>query len=247
MARMREPDTATSQFFINVADNTSGEARYRLDYPNPDGYGYAVFGKVVDGMGSVDEIRGTPVGNDAKIPGVGPVVPSEPVVIKSVRVVSEYDKEKLAAAVKAAEGAYKAAEEAERVEREKQFKEYVAKAEVQAGAKFVKTESGLLYLDLKVGTGNSPKPEDTVEVHYTGWLTDGTKFDSSVDRGKAATFPLNRVIKGWTEGVASMKVGGKRKLIIPPDLAYGAAGRRPIIPRYAVLTFDVELLSIEEK
>ena len=108
----------------------------------------------------------------------------------------------------------------------------------------VTTASGLRYIDEKVGDGASPKPTDRVTVHYTGWLTNGTKFDSSVDRGQPATFPLNQVIKGWTEGVGSMKVGGKRRLVIPAALGYGAQGYPPTIPGNATLIFDVELLKI---
>lgn len=113
--------------------------------------------------------------------------------------------------------------------------------------KVITTPSGLKYVDLKEGTGPAAKKGDTVEVHYTGWLKDGKKFDSSLDRGQPFSFPLGagRVIKGWDEGVAGMKVGGKRKLIIPPDLAYGARGAGGVIPPNAELTFEVELLKIK--
>jgi FKBP-type peptidyl-prolyl cis-trans isomerase len=110
----------------------------------------------------------------------------------------------------------------------------------------VTTGSGLQYDDMVEGTGQMAKSGDTVHVHYTGWLTDGTKFDSSVDRGKPFSFKLGKgqVIKGWDEGVAGMKIGGKRKLKIPSDLAYGSRGAGGVIPPNAELVFDVELLKI---
>ena len=113
--------------------------------------------------------------------------------------------------------------------------------------KVVTTKSGLKYEDLTEGTGAEAKKGDTVEVQYTGWLTDGKKFDSSVDRGRPFSFTLGqgRVIKGWDEGVAGMKVGGKRKLTIPPELGYGARGAGDVIPPNATLVFEVELLKIK--
>jgi FKBP-type peptidyl-prolyl cis-trans isomerase len=110
----------------------------------------------------------------------------------------------------------------------------------------VTTPSGLRYVDLVVGTGPEAVAGKTVVVHYTGWLTNGTKFDSSVDRGQPFSFPLGagRVIKGWDEGVAGMKVGGKRKLMIPPQLGYGARGAGSVIPPNAELIFEVQLLEI---
>lgn len=113
--------------------------------------------------------------------------------------------------------------------------------------KAVTTASGLKYYDLKKGTGAEATPGKTVTVHYTGWLANGKKFDSSVDRHLPFTFLLGRgeVIKGWDEGVAGMKVGGKRQLHIPPELGYGARGAGGVIPPGATLIFDVELLGVK--
>jgi FKBP-type peptidyl-prolyl cis-trans isomerase FkpA len=108
------------------------------------------------------------------------------------------------------------------------------------------TPSGLEYEDLVVGTGASPLTGQTAVVHYTGWLTNGTKFDSSHDRSSPFSFAVGRgqVISGWDEGVASMKVGGKRKLTIPPNLGYGARGAGGVIPPNATLVFEVDLLEV---
>ena len=124
-------------------------------------------------------------------------------------------------------------------------------AGAQTQGKAMTTDSGLQIIDTSVGTGASPKTGQTCVMHYTGWLYDGgakgKKFESSVDRGQPFEFPIGmqRVIGGWDEGVATMKVGGKRTLIIPPELGYGARGAGGVIPPNATLIFDVELLGIK--
>jgi FKBP-type peptidyl-prolyl cis-trans isomerase FkpA len=129
-----------------------------------------------------------------------------------------------------------------------------AESEKKAGAAFLvkaasekgatKTESGIVITTIKPGTGATPKATDTVKVHYHGTLTDGTVFDSSIKRGEPATFPLNKVIKCWTEGVQQIKVGGKSRLVCPSNLAYGDGGSPPVIKPGSTLVFEVELLDI---
>jgi peptidylprolyl isomerase len=124
-------------------------------------------------------------------------------------------------------------------------------AAAQAAGSTMTTASGLQITDTQVGTGATPRPGQICVMHYTGWLSvngaKGKKFDSSVDRGQPFEFPIGRhqVIAGWEEGVASMKVGGKRTLIIPPELGYGARGAGGVIPPNATLIFDVELLDVK--
>jgi peptidylprolyl isomerase len=118
--------------------------------------------------------------------------------------------------------------------------------DANADADFVTTPSGLKYRDIKVGSGDSPETGKNVAVHYTGTLTDGTKFDSSRDRGAPFKFRIGtgQVIKGWDEGVGTMKVGGRRELVIPPDLAYGSRAVGGVIPANSTLVFDVELMGV---
>jgi len=230
MARQgNHANSATAQFFINVVDNTA-DGQTNLDAPR-DGAAYAVFGRVVEGMDVVDKIRQTPVKDDARLP-MGKVVPESPVIIQSVKIVGGPDEAALAARAAEARTAH--------------WKKLFAQLGI-AGAegKLTATESGLQSEVLRPGTGASPKPTDQVEVHYTGWLLHGVKFDSSRDRGESITFPLNGVIAGWTEGVGLMKVGERRILVIPPQLGYGPRGAPPRIPGNAPLIFEVELLGIK--
>lgn len=129
-------------------------------------------------------------------------------------------------------------------EQKNQAKAYLEKAAKEPGA--MRTGSGLIYREVKAGSGPQPKATDTVKVHYRGTLTDGTEFDSSYSRGQPAEFPLNAVIPCWTEAVQKMKVGGKAKLVCPSDIGYGDRGAPPEIPGGATLLFDVELIEIKK-
>ena len=130
------------------------------------------------------------------------------------------------------------------VAEKKKSEDFIAQAAKVSGA--VKTDTGLVYQVLKPGTGDKPKATDTVKVHYTGSLIDGTVFDSSIQRNQPAEFPLNGVIPCWTQGLQLMQTGEKAKLICPSDLAYGDQGRSPKIPGGATLVFEVELLEIKK-
>ena len=123
--------------------------------------------------------------------------------------------------------------------------EFLSKAALEKGA--VKTPAGFVYQEIAAGKGASPAATDTVKVHYKGTLTDGTVFDSSSDRGQPAEFPLNQVIPCWSQGVAMMKVGGKARLVCPPEMAYGDRGAPPKIKPGSTLVFEVELLDIVKK
>lgn len=119
---------------------------------------------------------------------------------------------------------------------------YLERAASEPGA--VKTSSGLIFRELSAGSGASPAATDVVKVNYRGTLTDGTEFDSSYKRNEPIEFPLNQVIPCWTEGVQRMKVGGKARLVCPSGIAYGDAGRPPVIPGGATLVFEIELLDV---
>lgn len=153
----------------------------------------------------------------------------------SQKIVTEFFREQEAKQrAKAAENGKKLREEGEAFLAENAKKEGV-----------VVTESGLQYKVINEGTGKQPKATDTVKCHYEGFLINGTVFDSSIQRGEPASFPLNAVIKGWTEGLQLMKEGAKYRFFIPYNLAYGEAGAAGAIPPYAALIFDVELIEVQ--
>ena len=246
MARLgNQPDSATAQFFINVKDNLF------LDQPR-DGAGYAVFGEVVAGMEVVDAIKTVPTerkGQHGNVPRVA-------MVIEDVNRIDPGEVDSTIESVNAeAEGVKDRMENlmadillAEKQAREKDFnaaKDFLSNEEgIELGGG-ITLPSGVWYLDTVEGEGPMPPTKSSkVEVHYTLWTSDGKRLQSSYDRGATATFALNAVIKGWTQGLETMQVGGTRYLIIPPDLGYGPAGRPPMIPPNATLVFKVELVSL---
>lgn len=219
----------------NAGPNTNGSQFFIMhnDYNLP--YSYNIFGRVVKGIEVVDSIALTARGaNDL------------PNVDQTIRHITILRKGKEAETFNAA-----TVFESEKTNAPKRAEEKAkAKLELAKGAvdkksaSMKKTETGLFYTIEKEGEGVNPKPSDQVTVHYTGRFMDGTKFDSSVDRGQPATFGLGQVIKGWTEGLQLVKPGGKIKLLIPPALGYGEQGYPGAIPPSSWLEFDIELIKV---
>jgi FKBP-type peptidyl-prolyl cis-trans isomerase FkpA/FKBP-type peptidyl-prolyl cis-trans isomerase FklB len=186
---------------------------------------------------------GTQVGRQIKGSGldIDPVVLSQSIQDAIAGKKSKLTPEQMQAVMSKANDVAQAKMEAAGKDNKVKGDKFLADNKGKAGVKT--TASGLQYQVIKEGTGATPKETDTVKVHYRGTLIDGTQFDSSYDRNEPAEFPLNQVIKGWTEGLQLMKVGGKMKLFVPSDMAYGLQGR-PGIPPNSVLVFEVELLEI---
>jgi cyclophilin family peptidyl-prolyl cis-trans isomerase len=235
MARkLRKPHSARAQFFINVVDNPF------LDR-DLAGAAYCVFGKVVEGRETIEKIRNTPVGTHPRFRrGKAAVVPTEPVVIKSVKLISAFDRSKSEAAVEMLKRV-RAEWRAEEAERREDFAKWFAEMK----AKAVTTDSGLMYVDLAEGEGSSPALENKIRVNYTSWLPDGTILTDTREKSEPEEIWVERMIDGWVEGVLPMKVGGRRVLIIPPELGFGDQAMAKIPPN-STLVYDLELFAILE-
>ncbi len=241
VALVRVPHRTASpsaQFFINVRANPS------LDTTHGSGSTHTVFGKVVEGMDTVDRIGRTPVGpHPDYAAGRLPVVPEVPVVITKVRVTTPFDTRDAQAVVEAAEAeARRKKEEAVRAQ-ERVIAQRIEAIEELYG-KMTTTESGLKYIDIRVGTGPIPMIDDTVDLHYRVELLDHTVADDSYE-GEPKTSTLRRMKPGVREGMLSMHEGGKRFLVVPPELGYGKSSVPGRIPPNAILFYEIELLQIK--
>ncbi len=218
--------SAQSGFYINLDHNL------RLDEPR-DGLGYTVFGKVVDGFDTIERIRRVRVATHPKYAeGRSAVVPLEPVIIRSMGLLTPFDRpgaEKIALAY--------------RMEDENRLADLISSLEEEAGNKAVTLDSGLVYVDFISGGGAMPVLESQVTVLYEGTFVYGIEFESRLD--KPLTIRLDTAIKGWQEALLTMKEGGKRTLIVPPELAYGSGGIPGKIPPDSTLIYAIELLEVE--
>lgn len=236
--RAGQPNSATSQFQINMDDN------HLFDSPGLDGVGYTVFGKVVEGFEAIAKIRDTKTTTNSKYGGTASTIPVVPIVIKSAKVLGAHDRAGLKTIAKKAITELRKEQDSAQAVRELDLGEAIKRLEQETGSKLVTTDSGLMYVDLRVGDGPSPKPTDTVSAQYTGWLLDGTEIQTSRHRDTPPEFRLIEAVPAWIEAMKTMKVGGKRKFIAPPELGYGPIGRPGIVPPSADLIFEIELLGI---
>ncbi len=240
-ARKIGPRSATSGFFINVADNAA-----KLDYPQPDGFGYAVFGKVVEGMETVDKIATAPVGPHPKFAaGRLPVVPQVPVVITSAGLISSFDRRRAQVLLNAHTKALAAQYDVSRRLTKEQLQEMIEKIEAEAGAKFVDDDdSKIRYIDRRVGNGLTPLLGGRVTIHYRGILANGFEFETSLANEEAPVYAVDELIQGLREALLTMKEGGMRTVIVPPEMAFGRSGIPNRIPPDSTLIYDIELLEV---
>lgn len=257
MARTGDPNSATSQWFINTRDNLG------LSRPHPrfGSAGYAVFGKVIGGMEAVDAIAQIPTTQKTLTDDQGRQapsgdVPSETVTITKAERVKPEEVSAQIASARAAEAEVVKAKEAEKAAAAAKAK-VVGEAAVASAAEFLKsknvdvskgvyTDDGAWYYEVTPGTGKSPEPASPIRVHYTGWLASGGEpFDTSLKgpNSQPLELPLNRFIPGWAQTIGSMKEGGKRFVVVPSELGYGARANGQIPPN-SVLVFEVELVEV---
>ena len=235
------PNSTGGHFFINLADNG------HLDLPRLDGRAYTVFGRVVEGLETGDRISQTPTSTHAKYAaGRSPVVPIEPVTMKSVKLLTPFDREQAQAVADAAER--EAREAVERAEKAAQeiLQSRIEAYEQEANDKFVTTDSGLRYIDLREGTGAPPIQDEKVSFHYRAFLIDGTEVDDTYVRGEPKLQVITKLLPGIQEGLLSMREGGKRVLLVPPNLAFGSRGIPDgRVPPDSMIFYEIELLGIE--
>jgi len=219
-------ESAQSEFYINLADHAA------LDMPT-DGSGYCAFGIVTSGFDTIERIREVPVGTHPKYAGGrSAVVPQTPVVIQSVRVIEPLDRE----------AAIEQSRELENL-RTDGIARTIEKYESLSAGKAVRSETGLIYIDLVVGQGGVPAETSNVELYYRGYLINGQEFESKMET--PAMLEVSSLNLGLKEGILTMAEGGRRAMIIPPELAYGSGGIPGKIPPNATLVFEVELLEVK--
>jgi len=219
-------ESAQAEFYINLVDHAA------LDMPT-DGSGYCAFGIVTSGFDTIERIRNTPVGpHPDYADGRSAVVPVKPVVIESIRVIGPLDREKAEA---------RAAELDDL--RRNGVQRMVEKYEAESHSKAVRSDTGLIYIDLVVGKGATPDENSNVEATYTGWFINGAEFESQID--KPVLWQVPNLIAGLKEGILTMAEGGRRAIIVPPELAYGSGGIPGKIPPNSTLVYEVDLLEIK--
>lgn len=244
MARLgNQPDSARASFYINLVDTEY------LDKPM-DGAAYCVFGRVVQGMDTVEKIRKVKTKADRRVHPSDPVLPADPIIITNAKLLDPLD---TARATKLANSFEQVIARAKSDEREaeaaftRQIERRVKQIEKQFEKKMTQTPSGLRYLDVEVGGGPSPRLHDLVVVHYRGTLADGSEFDNSrlnLDlSGQPFDSILSELIDGWAEGLQTMHTGGTRILVIPPELGHGTRGH-PKVGRNLTLFYEIELMRV---